>query len=118
MKEDTNGDMESSGDVVNVGDVNGDEEVFGGDEFENELKGSAQEDSEDDDNSKEFDTYPADCYSFMSIHGPTSGYFYCGFIVWAFQVRADRCFLQETPGLRLDSCFAANPQCLDGMRES
>ena len=34
-------------------------------------------------------TYPAVCYSFMAIHGPfePNGYFFFGFLVWAFQVR-------------------------------
>jgi hypothetical protein len=36
-------------------------------------------------------TYPADCYSFMAVHGPFDGthYFYFGFLVWVFQVRSD-----------------------------
>lgn len=61
--------------------------TFGRDVLEDELKGSPEIVDSEDDGSKDGGTYPADCYSFMSIHGPTSGYFYFGFIVWAFQVR-------------------------------
>lgn len=33
--------------------------------------------------------YPADCYSFMSLHGPLEQpkFFFFGVLVWAFQVR-------------------------------
>jgi len=31
-------------------------------------------------------TYPDDCYSFMSIHGPKEGYFWFGFMVFMFQM--------------------------------
>eukprot|EP00531_Pseudo-nitzschia_arenysensis_P000398 CAMPEP_0116156516 /NCGR_PEP_ID=MMETSP0329-20121206/22873_1 /TAXON_ID=697910 /ORGANISM="Pseudo-nitzschia arenysensis, Strain B593" /LENGTH=1018 /DNA_ID=CAMNT_0003653603 /DNA_START=73 /DNA_END=3129 /DNA_ORIENTATION=- len=58
----------------------------GGDDFEDELKGDAETGSEGKDSESEGGTYPADCYSFISVHGPTSPYFYFGFFVWAFQV--------------------------------
>ncbi len=31
-------------------------------------------------------TYPPDCYTLMSLYGPTSGYFWFGFLVFAFQM--------------------------------
>lgn len=36
-------------------------------------------------------TYPADCYTFMALHGPFEKnlFFYFGFLVWLFQVRDD-----------------------------
>ena len=31
-------------------------------------------------------TFPTDCYSFLSLHGPTSGFFWFGLMVYAFQM--------------------------------
>ena len=44
-----------------------------------------------------FGNYPADCYTFMSLHGPFDKtlYFYFGFLVWAFQVRPTHCPLNQ-----------------------
>lgn len=58
----------------------------GEDGFDDELNGDAETGSEGKDSDIEGGTYPADCYSFMSIHEPTSPYFYFGFLVWMFQV--------------------------------
>ena len=53
--------------------------------FEDELKGDTEQGSSKDSES-EPQTYPADCYSFLSLHGPKSGFFYFGLLVWMFQV--------------------------------
>lgn len=52
-----------------------------GEDLGEDLKGDAEGD-------EEVETYPGDCYSFMSLHGPfdKGGFFYFGFFVWVFQV--------------------------------
>ena len=44
---------------------------------------------EEEDQSETNGTYPADCYSFLAIHGPIKSpvFFTFGFTVWLFQVQ-------------------------------
>ena len=56
--------------------------------FDNE---SDQKGEEEDEQSSETggQTYPADCYSFLTLHGPIKSpkFFFFGLTVWLFQVR-------------------------------
>jgi hypothetical protein len=76
---------------IDIGIASGDDAVADSisvevDTFDNEVTQDTEGGIEDD--KLKYGTYPADCYSFMSIHGPfdKNGYFYFGFAVWAFQV--------------------------------
>ena len=55
-----------------------------------DFEGSAEE-KFDNESKPCTGTYPADCYTFMALHGPFDGnrFFYFGFFVWVFQVRED-----------------------------
>ena len=63
---------------------------------ENSKNNKSEYDDDDTDEKEvqllpEAQTWPADCYSFVALHGliENPGLFLVGFSVWAFQVRYD-----------------------------
>ena len=60
--------------------------------FDDEAQSDMKGDDELQEQSEMSGTYPADCYSFLAIHGPTENptFFSFGILVWLFQVRTDR----------------------------
>ncbi len=79
--------------VADVGvDLGNGEKATGGASVDQDrdFEGSAKETFESESKAST-GTYPADCYTFMALHGPFDGnrFFYFGFLVWAFQVRED-----------------------------
>lgn len=86
-------DKEQSTDVgVDLG--NGEKAVVGDAPIEHsDFEGNASDGFENETQACK-GTYPADCYSFMAVHGPFERplFFFFGFLVWAFQVRKDAAF--------------------------
>ena len=74
-----NGSISSSSDGTSTGDHDVDAGIMKGDD---ELQ---------DQSETKNGTYPADCYSFLAIHGPikSPAFFTFGLTVWLFQVRED-----------------------------
>eukprot|EP00531_Pseudo-nitzschia_arenysensis_P000586 CAMPEP_0116127834 /NCGR_PEP_ID=MMETSP0329-20121206/7043_1 /TAXON_ID=697910 /ORGANISM="Pseudo-nitzschia arenysensis, Strain B593" /LENGTH=1048 /DNA_ID=CAMNT_0003621943 /DNA_START=256 /DNA_END=3405 /DNA_ORIENTATION=+ len=80
--------MEKESTDVGVDLGNGEKAVVGDAPIENpDYEGSATEGFENETQACK-GTYPADCYSFMALHGPFEAprFFFFGFLVWVFQV--------------------------------
>lgn len=66
-------------------------EVVDADGFDDEVKSKSGKETSDgtSDGEEDYGNWPADCYTFISLHHPFDGtyFFWFGFAVWVFQVR-------------------------------